>query len=443
MSEFHITRKMRWARERGQLPDEIYYRLLEEHHLSTCATCRREQEAYEQRHDYGAAFAAVQVAQEEQGERVAAEFLEAEGDLARLLELPSEERLPTIQRSRHRFRSPLLGRRLVDCSFGCLPHDPAGALDLASLASAVVQESAQHGAGEVAVLALAHIGNAHRALGCLPEARKSFERCRLLIRRGLGAGAAHEDITDLETYALVAWMESSYLRDIREFDAAENLLTLAALLFAIEEKSATLHRVVLSLGELYLNAGQIRDALDAVTRVLDNLDESEDPGLYWIARFNHASYLVEAGLFKTAQAELVGCRLAPGRPSEGQLRQRMRWLEGRIASGLGEYEHAEHLFRAVGEAYAGEGNRFNTALVSLDLAVVFLQQRRSTELRELAGRLAGLFEANEVHREALAAFLLFQEAVHQEQVTAAYVVRLRRYLEEARHNPRLAFEQPS
>lgn len=127
MSEFHITRKMRWARERGQLPDEVYYRLLEEHHLATCATCRREKEAHEQRHDYSAAFAAAQQAQEGQIERVAEELREAEEDLARLLELPSEERIPTVRRSRRRFRSPVLGRKLLDRSFSHLPHDPAAA----------------------------------------------------------------------------------------------------------------------------------------------------------------------------------------------------------------------------------------------------------------------------------------------------------------------------
>lgn len=293
------------------------------------------------------------------------------------------------------------------------------------------------------MLALAHRGNALRALGRLPEAGKSFASCRELIRDGLSFGSGHEDITDLETYALVAWMESSYRRDVRDFDEAEHLLTLAALLFAIEKQSSTLHHVVLSLGELYLNAGRIRDALDMVTRVLDNLDEADDPGLYWIARFNHAVYLVEAGLFQTAEAELVACKLAPGKPDDEQLQRRVRWLEGRIASGLGKHEQAERLLRTVSEAYASEDNRFNTALASLDLAIVYLHQKRSAELRELADDLVALFEANAVHREALAALLLFQEAVRQEQVTATYVARLRRYLKEARHDPQLAFEQPS
>lgn len=83
------------------------------------------------------------------------------------------------------------------------------------------------------------------------------------------------------------------------------------------------------------------------------------------------------------------------------------------------------------------------ALASLDLAFVYLEQGRSAELKGLAEELALIFEANDIHREALAALMLFQESVRQERVTSAYLVRLHKYLERSRHRPDLAFEKPS
>jgi len=49
------------------------------------------------------------------------------------------------------------------------------------------------------------------------------------------------------------------------------------------------------------------------------------------------------------------------------------------------------------------------------------------------------FETQEVHREALAALLLFQEAAGREEVTAGLVRELITYLASARSNPELRF----
>jgi hypothetical protein len=45
-----------------------------------------------------------------------------------------------------------------------------------------------------------------------------------------------------------------------------------------------------------------------------------------------------------------------------------------------------------------------------------------------------------VHREAVAAVLLFQEAAEQEQVTVELVRKLQDYLAKAKANPKLEFE---
>lgn len=63
------------------------------------------------------------------------------------------------------------------------------------------------------------------------------------------------------------------------------------------------------------------------------------------------------------------------------------------------------------------GKGLDAALVSLDLAVLLWEQGRTDELKELAAEMMMAFESREVHREALAALALFQQACAQERMT--------------------------
>ena len=51
-------------------------------------------------------------------------------------------------------------------------------------------------------------------------------------------------------------------------------------------------------------------------------------------------------------------------------------------------------------------------------------RRRLPELKTLAAELMAVFSAQEVHREATAALVLFQRACEEERVTAELITRL-------------------
>ncbi|HYU31876.1 MAG TPA: hypothetical protein VEW48_06910 [Thermoanaerobaculia bacterium] len=50
-----------------------------------------------------------------------------------------------------------------------------------------------------------------------------------------------------------------------------------------------------------------------------------------------------------------------------------------------------------------------------------------------------LFQVQDVHREALAALVLFQEAARQDRLTVEKTLAVAAYLREARHEPALHF----
>lgn len=86
------------------------------------------------------------------------------------------------------------------------------------------------------------------------------------------------------------------------------------------------------------------------------------------------------------------------------------WLQADIAAGRGDLAAAERDYLATRDGFISQGIGYDAAMASLDLAVLYLRQGRTAEVRRLAEEMLPLFEAQDVHREALAALSLFLEA---------------------------------
>lgn len=394
MCDCHITRQLRQARDVGRLPEKGYIELLEEHNHALCETCRREYELHTgSRSATEEALARNRADTGSTDSTYAEEWRTATEDLETLLEHPPPARRAAVERARQRFRSPFLAEQLIARSYECLPLDPQGSLEFAELALAVSEKSSRPGKAEQRVLALVHRGNALRALGRLVEAGNCFRQARRLVRSGIRRGDYLETITSLDIYAKLSWWEGVYNRELGKWSHAEGLLNRAVVYFTLDGNQDALHRVVLSLAALYRCEGNARAALEAVTGVLGRLSERDDPGLYWIARLNYVCYLVDAEYHETAQHELRRCLTAPGFPRDEFQKRRVQWLQGRIERELGDLEGAERRLVAVRKHFLAEENGFNMALVSLDLARVYLAQGRSGDLKRIAEELTPIFES--------------------------------------------------
>jgi hypothetical protein len=75
---------------------------------------------------------------------------------------------------------------------------------------------------------------------------------------------------------------------------------------------------------------------------------------------------------------------------------------------------------------------YDAALVSLDLAILYAQEGQTAELERLAAVAMPAFESCEVHREALAALLLFQQACEEERLTFQLARQLAAFLKRER-----------
>src|SRR5262249_15698707 len=120
---------------------------------------------------------------------------------------------------------------------------------------------------------------------------------------------------------------------------------------------------------------------------------------------------------------------------------RRAWVEGRIARGLGQVAEAEALFVVARDGFLAEGIPYDTALVALELALIYAEQGRSAELKRLAAELVPIFSSQQIHREALAGLGFFRRAVEAERAEVEVVARVREFLRKARCAPDLPFQE--
>ena len=114
---------------------------------------------------------------------------------------------------------------------------------------------------------------------------------------------------------------------------------------------------------------------------------------------------------------------------------RLRWIEGRFAQESGDTAGAQAAFEQVRQEFDRLRLPYDFALASLDLALLRREQGLWRHVKALATEMVKTFEQHKVHRETVAAVLLFQEAAAEEAVTAELVRRLRSALETARRQP--------
>jgi hypothetical protein len=88
-----------------------------------------------------------------------------------------------------------------------------------------------------------------------------------------------------------------------------------------------------------------------------------------------------------------------------------------------------------------QGNAYDTALVTLELAEIHAALGHTSEVKALAQASAPIFRDQGVHREAQRALELFRRAAREERVSEELVRGLITYLYRSRHDARARFQQ--
>lgn len=433
MAELHLTVEILRAFAQGSVsPHRLVEIGLE--HLTSCPVCREGLRSWQ--HERTASeplqLLLVPALIERHNRDLKKRRLEAERDVRELLRLSHPERLRKVERSNHRFRGAGLAATFLRKCKDAMPVDFDEAYDLAELAQTILRRTPTGpGVGDLSALAAAYQGNSLRARGDLREASSRFELSRYLIRQ--------ERVSDPLVLAEIDLCEGALELDQRQFDEAERLLTRSTFLFTIAGDRGRGAHPQLTLGHLYYLRGQLAKAIELTQEAAETVTVREER-LFLYARHNLALYLCEAGRPEAAAEALGELQDLYERFPDRFTQLRHLWLEGKILAGLGRHDGAERVFSRVREGFLAERLGYDAALVSMDLALLYARKDRREELRRLAEEMHPIFAAEDIHREAMAALLLFQESARRDALTLDAIEDLAAYLRAARAHPALRYE---
>jgi transcriptional regulator with XRE-family HTH domain len=337
-----------------------------------------------------------------------------------------------LVREKPAFQSRGLCELLCERSVEQAVKNPGKARELAQLALLIASELAREnetGDRGLRAYALAHLANAHRVAGDLQEARRAFDNSRRML-------ALVDPAEVPPSYqARILDLEASLRRSQRRLPEAVDLLDRA---LAIEGSARG--RLLIKKSKTREEMGDLESAIALLREAEPFVNPEKEPRLWLCLRHNLLDYLSKLGRAAEAESLLPEVRTLSGRLGNELDWVRLQWAEGRIEAGLGRRERAIEILNRVRGEFAAEEIGFDTALVTLELAVLYAEDGRTAEVKVLARHLVPVFAAQDVHREALAALTLFRQAAEKEAVTVRMASRLLDYLRRAQHEPDLRFE---
>ncbi len=274
--------------------------------------------------------------------------------------------------------------------------------------------------------AAAHLANALRVSGDLGFSEITLEKAKCLWQAG-------SDPANLLDPGRLLHLEGALRRDQRRLSEAVALLDEAAAV------GRTPERALLQKGYTLEVMGEYERAVETLLRAAPLVIQQGDSRLESILSGNLALNYCHLGRFE--EAALLANRVCATALETGDEIEalRMTWVQGRIAAGLGRNEEARSLLAQARRGFAARQMEYDVALALLEESALLLGEGRAAEVKLLARELAALFDGKGVHREALAALRLFQEAAEQEYATAELARRVLGYLFRARHDPDLRF----
>lgn len=418
MKDAHLSLEVMAKWLAGDLDPEILQTQVVPHLLAGCSVCRdRYDEIQRMKEDLG-----------HWDERVAVfEGQEAPELVAELAALPFDEQLGRVLAD-VRFQSWAVCQILLRKSLEAAFEEPVQAVNLAELGAVIAQRLGPaydpSWVLDLQARAEACLGNARRVLGELRSAETAFRRAEACL--------AESSTGNPQVRTEVLYLKASLRMAQKRFDEALRLLEEASSLSKETGDEHALGMALLKKAKILEETGDLEAAVELLRQAVGKIDSARSERLSVYALHNLVWTLTTAGRHGEAVEMLPRVQERFGSIARPMDFIRLRWAEGRIAAGLGRRDEAEVTFLAVRQEFLRYGMGYDAALVSLDLAILYAQDRRTDELKRLAVEIGPIFESRDVHREALAALVLFREACQEERLTPQLAGEIARTLQRER-----------
>ncbi|HEY0783400.1 MAG TPA: hypothetical protein VGE98_13155, partial [Thermoanaerobaculia bacterium] len=275
--------------------------------------------------------------------------------------------------------------------------------------------------------AWAELGNAHRVSNDLLRAERTLDHALACAERGTGDPLLLARIMDLT---------ASLYTDLRRFREAAQLLDWVYHVYHRFGEGQRAARALISKGISVGLANDYEPSIQLLERGLADLDRESDPALVVTAVHALIDFTVRLDRFEEGDRLLRLARPLYERWADPLNRLKLRWLHGKVALGLGDPDRAEAELLEVCDGFEQRRMPYTVAMVSLDLAALWLQQGRAEETRELVEDILATFRALRIGREAIAALLVLRRALERERATVTLVRSVASRLRRLEDSPR-------
>jgi tetratricopeptide (TPR) repeat protein len=261
----------------------------------------------------------------------------------------------------------------------------------------------------------AHVGNAHRILGRLREARQELNTARDLLERGTGRLSFLAEL-----YRFQASLEESG----GDFAAAEEAINKAEQLYAILGDTEGIAACCVKRAIVFIYSDRPQDAFATILGAVQSI-ENED--LLRSAYETAIRALVDAGEIASAMRVLEMSRsLFAGGGDLFQLK--VLWLEGQATGRRSRLAQAR-------KGYSDRGMIFQAALISLEEAAMAVREAELSEARDLLDVAGPVLAALGIVKDSLAAMILDLDVTRREELERAEAILLG-FVKQARlHRP--------
>lgn len=343
---------------------------------------------------------------------------------------PKERRLMVEDHSD--FQSWALCERAAAESIDLAPNHPQDALEVARLAHDIAEKVPGDALWRMRVegYALAHVSNGLRVCNDLPTMGITINRARKLWEEGEAGDPG------LLNPAVLPWIEAAVRREQRQFPEALKRIDEALSLDSGELRG----KILITKSGILKALGDPEGSTVVLSEAAPLIDRRKAPQLALYLEFNLLSDLCRIGQPEKVEPQLEEIGQLAEKLGERLDLARVVWLRGLTAAGLGRNAEAEAAFVQVRREFETYKLAYDYALVSLDLALVLLEQGRHRDVRRVAQEMVEIFRTLEIDQEALMALMVFWDAAKKEIATAEMTRKLVRFLLRAQCDPDLKFE---
>ena len=382
-------------------------------------------------YDYDHAFAAVDRAVAALLTQEKPEEAPADALLAEILELPTNRQSQHVA-GQSRFGTPPFVRLLIRESHAARYRNADQMLHLAGLARLAAESCSPEQAGNALRLsdlqtrAWGQYANALRVCGKPREAEEAFATAQ--SRREIGTGDP----------ALRAWLFEKitplYIFRERYEDAVE-LCEQAAQIYQEIGEDHLLAGTLVQKAVACVYSGETAVAIRTLNQAIPLIDHDEDPHLLLAACHNLIRCYIDLGRPDQALLLYSETRDLYHELDDKLILLRALWQEGQLLRDLGHLRAAETALQRARKGFL-EGNLiYEVALVSLDLASVYVKLGLVGELKETVGTTLPVFRALRVEQKTIASLLQLQQVADQEYQALELIRVLGSRIEPLARNP--------